>query len=113
MSSSIAGEPARLSFRRLHPPAESPFDQRDDLYYVDKTAGVYRCNKTSRCTLFSTGFGLPVNINFDVRQKHLWVADASGYIDAVDATTGKIVYQKAAEGGPTDPPFGIAPAPGG
>lgn len=88
-------------------------DQRDDLYYVDKTAGIYRCSKTSRCTLFATGFGLPVNINFDVRQKHLWVADASGYIDAVDATTGKIVYQKAAEGGPTDPPFGIAPAPGG
>lgn len=89
------------------------FDQRDNLYYVDKTAGVYRCNKTRQCALFSTGFGLPVNINFDVRGKHLWVADASGYIDAVDATTGKIVYQKAAEGGPTDPPFGIAPAPGG
>ncbi|MGB6644275.1 MAG: hypothetical protein WBE35_04540 [Candidatus Cybelea sp.] len=89
------------------------FDQRGDLYYVDRTVGIYRCNKTSRCTLFSKGFGLPESINFDVRQKYLWVGDASGYIDAVDATTGKIVYQKAAEGGPTDPPFGIAPAPGG
>jgi DNA-binding beta-propeller fold protein YncE len=88
------------------------FDQSDDLYYVDKTAGIYRCKKTSHCSLLPAMFGLPVNINFDMKAKYLWVADASGYIDAVDPTTGTIVYQKAAEGGPTDPPFGIAPAPG-
>jgi DNA-binding beta-propeller fold protein YncE len=89
------------------------FDQSGDLYYVDKTAGIYRCKKTSQCALLPAVFGLPVNINFDLKDKYLWVADASGYIDAVDPTTGAIVYQKAAEGGPTDPPFGIAPAPGG
>jgi DNA-binding beta-propeller fold protein YncE len=89
------------------------FDQGDNLYYIDRVSGIYKCKLTSQCALFSTGFGLPVNVNFDVKQKYLWVADATGYIDAVDATTGQIVYRTQAEGGPTDPPFGIAPAPGG
>jgi hypothetical protein len=87
------------------------FDQRDDLYYVDRTTGIYECKRTSHCRLFATGFGLPVNINFDHKSKYLWVADATGYIDAIDLR-GK-VYRYPAEGGPTNPPFGIAPAPGG
>jgi DNA-binding beta-propeller fold protein YncE len=89
------------------------FDQHGDLYYVDQTSGIYKCKGTSNCVLFATGFGLPVNINFDLKQKHLWVADATGYIDAVDSKTGEILYKTPAIGGPTDPPFGIAPAPGG
>jgi hypothetical protein len=88
------------------------FDQHGNLYYVDRTAGIYKCKRTSQCALFATGFGLPVNINFDARHTHLWVADASGYIDAVDPATGRIVSHTAAEGGSTDPPYGIAPAPG-
>jgi hypothetical protein len=64
--------------------------------------------------LFSkpNSFILPININFDMKQKYLWVADAAGYIDAVDKN-GTVVYTTSAVGGPTDPPFGIAPAPGG
>lgn len=89
------------------------FDQRDDLYYIDQTYGIYKCEGTSNCSQFSNGFGLPMNLNFDHKQKHLWVADASGYIDAVDPTSGKILYTIRAIGGSNDPPFGIAPAPGG
>lgn len=89
------------------------FDQRGDLYYIDQTRGIYKCQRTSNCALFSTGFGLPTNLNFDHKQRHLWVADASGYIDAVDPKTGAILYTLQAVGGPSDPPFGIAPAPGG
>jgi hypothetical protein len=89
------------------------FDQHDDMYYVDQASGVYKCKHASKCTLFATGFGDPVNINFDLKQKHLWVADATGYIDAVDPKTGDIVYKVQAQGGSSNPPFGIAPDPGG
>lgn len=88
------------------------FDQHDDMYYVDQTNGIYKCNGTSNCALFATGFGDPVNINFDHKHKNLWVADATGYIDAVNPKTGAIEYTVKAIGGPTDPPFGIAPEPG-
>ncbi len=92
-------------------------DQHHDLYYVDQTPGmhngVWKCTGKS-CKLFSkpNSFILPININFDMKQKYLWVADAAGYIDAVDKN-GTVVYTTSAVGGPTDPPFGIAPAPGG
>jgi hypothetical protein len=89
------------------------FDQSDDLYYIDQSAGrIYGCNKTSNCKPFRHRFDLPVNLNFDHKDKLLWLADAGGYIYAVDPKTGKIVFTMQA-GGPTNPPFGIAPAPGG
>ncbi|MGA8575199.1 MAG: hypothetical protein WB609_05835 [Candidatus Cybelea sp.] len=89
------------------------FDQHDDLYYVDQTSGIYKCQGTSKCALFANGFGAPENINFDHNHGHLWVADATGYIDAVNPATGAIEYSIEGAGGPHDPPFGIAPAPGG
>jgi DNA-binding beta-propeller fold protein YncE len=88
------------------------FDQHENLYYVDQTDGIHKCNGTSHCTLFSKGFGDPVNVNFDVHGKHLWVADATGYIDAVDSSNGRIVYSTPSYGGSGEAPFGIAPAPG-
>jgi DNA-binding beta-propeller fold protein YncE len=91
------------------------FDQHNDMYYVDQTKGIYKCQGTSNCTLFSTGppYGDPVNINFDLKQKHLWVADATGYIDAVKPRNGQIEYSMPVVGGPSEVPYGIAPAPGG
>lgn len=92
------------------------FDQSDDLYYVDQTTGIYSCKKQSQCGLLVPvgphKLGLPTNINFDHKSKYLWVADATGYIDAVDPQDGSIKYVTQAVGGSTDPPFGIAPAPG-
>jgi DNA-binding beta-propeller fold protein YncE len=88
------------------------FDQKDDLFYIDQEAGIYKCSFTRNCKLFSTGFGDPVNMNFDHKQKLLWVADATGYVDTVDPKTGKIVTSTPV-GGASGPPFGIAPSPGG
>jgi hypothetical protein len=88
------------------------FDQNDNLYYVDQATGIYKCGGASECTLFATGFGDPANINFDHRYQNLWVADASGYIDAIDLVTGEIEYSLEGVGGPSDPPIGVAPAPG-
>ncbi|HKU81378.1 MAG TPA: hypothetical protein VJP76_04335 [Candidatus Tumulicola sp.] len=85
------------------------FDRRGNLYYVDQTSGIYKCAGTNACSLFARGFGDPVNINFDSNEHHLWVADATGYIDAVDRS-GKIVYRKDADGG--EAPYGVAPVPG-
>lgn len=88
------------------------FDRHGNLYYVDQTAGIYKCAGTSNCVLLATGFGDPVNINFDRGERHLWVADATGFIDAVNPNSGAIEYSKPAAGGSADPPFGIAPVPG-
>ncbi len=94
------------------------FDQNENLYYVDQLAGIYKCTGLSQCTLV-TGVGcpgclvMPTNINFDNSSPpNLWVSDAAGYIDALDAA-GSIEYTLQVLGGPTDPPSGIAPAPGG
>ncbi len=89
------------------------FDQQGNLYYVDQSSGIYKCKGTSNCALFATGFGVPLNINFDHKQKHLWVTDLAGYIDVVNPTTGQIESSTPAQGGSSDPPFGIAPEPGG
>src|SRR5581483_2044758 len=83
------------------------FDPAGDLYYVDEGSGIYRCRQTSRCKLFATGFGLPTNINFDHNHKNLWVADATGFIDAVNPKTGEIKSQTMSIDGD---PYGIAPA---
>jgi|SRR5581483_5769200 len=94
------------------------FDSSGDLYYVDQLAGVYRCAGTSAsCALFTPiggvlGLLLPSNINFDDSvPSNLWVADAAGYIDALNVQ-GLIAYLLQTVGGVLDPPFGIAPAPG-
>ena len=88
------------------------FDQKGDLFYLDQTLGLYQCTKLSKCTNVASGFGDPVNINFDQKSKDLWIADATGYIDAFDPKTEQVVYTTASEGGSSDPPFGIAAAPG-
>jgi DNA-binding beta-propeller fold protein YncE len=49
-------------------------------------------------------------MNFDAKEKHLWVADATGYIDAVNPQTGSIKYHTISIDGD---PYGIAPSPGG
>jgi len=90
-------------------PGGMVFDQSGDLYYIDEAGGIYKCVGTSSCKLLAGGFGLPTDLNFDAEQKHLWVADATGYIDAVNPQTGKIELQTLSIDGD---PFGIAPSPG-
>lgn len=85
------------------------FDGSNNLYYVDETSGVYKCQGLSSCKLFASGFGTPVSINFDAGYKHLWVADATGFLDAVNPKTGQIESETASVNGD---PYGIAPSPG-
>ncbi len=87
-------------------------DRQGNLYYIDQPSGIYHCKKTSNCQKFPTVFDLPINMNFDHKDKLLWVAGAGGDIYAVDPKTGAKVFTMQV-GGPTNPPFGIAPAPGG
>jgi DNA-binding beta-propeller fold protein YncE len=93
------------------------FDQSGNLYYVDQLTGIYKCNGPSSCSIFtpivgSGGLVIPTNINFDNgTPPNLWVADAGGYIDAVNVS-GLIVFTLKVIGGIIDPPIGIAPAPG-
>lgn len=86
------------------------FDQSGNLYYIDEALGIYKCQQTSQCKLFPTSFGLPVNLNFDAKQKHLWVADALGLIYAVNPQYGNIELQTISIDGD---PYGVAPSPGG
>jgi hypothetical protein len=93
------------------------FDRSQNLYYVDQLAGLFKCTGTSDCSLLAgigcTGCLLaPADINFDDQTpQNLWVADAAGYLDAV-SLSGLIEYTLELLGGPSDPPIGIAPAPG-
>lgn len=92
------------------------FDRSGNLYYVDQLLGIFKCKGPSSCSIFTPvvlgGLILPANINFDnAKAQNLWVADAAGYIDAVNLQ-GLIEYILDILGGLTDPPIGIAPAPG-
>lgn len=93
------------------------FDQSGNLYYVDQLLGIFKCYGTSSCYPFIGltvgGLVIPANINFDNDSpQNLWVADAAGYIDAV-SLQGLLAYILDIIGGVTNPPIGIAPAPGG
>jgi hypothetical protein len=92
------------------------FDHSGNLYYVDQLAGIFECQGPSSCSPFLLnaldGLVIPSNINFDNGSpQNLWVADAVGHIDAV-SLNGVIGYILDVIGGLTDPPIGIAPAPG-
>jgi DNA-binding beta-propeller fold protein YncE len=88
-------------------------DHGGNLYYLNtQSKAIYKCQKVSHCKSFAKGFSEPINMNFDAHYKNIWVADASGYIYAVSAQDGTIESTTEAKGGPTDPPFGIAPEPG-
>lgn len=92
------------------------FDGSGNLYYVDQLLGIFKCGSSSSCSIFTVvglgGLILPANINFDgSNPQNLWVADAAGYIDAVNLQ-GLIAYILSVLGGITTPPIGIAPALG-
>ncbi len=89
------------------------FDQSDNLYYIDRSYGVYKCQKTSKCLKLVQINGA-INMNFDFKSKDIWVADTTGYITEVVSPGKKDmqVFNFPSEGGAGDPPFGIAPAPG-
>jgi hypothetical protein len=89
------------------------FDKAGNLYYTDQgVETIYKCTGTTNCVSWSTGYGDPLLMHFDAAGKVLWVADSSGYIDAVNPKNGKIIKQNVATGGKSLPPLGVAPVPG-
>lgn len=101
------------------------FDQSGDLYYVDQASGIYQCFKTSNCKLWASnamyGFGQPTNINFDYKEKALWLADAAGYLWGIQLKGHKCTDNLTGKGGTLcvhkyssvdGDPYGIAPEPG-
>jgi hypothetical protein len=90
------------------------FDKAGNLFYTDQLSGsVYKCRKTSHCQALASGFSDPAMINFDAKWKHLWLADTfAAEIYAIDPSSGAILSSTPAEGGASDPPFGVAPGPG-
>jgi hypothetical protein len=89
------------------------FNEANDLFYVDQDAqAVYRCVGNASCHVLASGFGDPWGINFDSGWKHLWLTDLAGTIFALNQKTGAILSSTPAEGGESDPPFGVAAAPG-
>jgi DNA-binding beta-propeller fold protein YncE len=97
-------------------PGGLALDRSGNLYYVDQLLGIFKCTGPFSCNIFTpVGIGgliIPTNINFDnAKAQNLWVADAAGYIDTVNLQ-GLITYILDVLSGVTDPPIGIAPAPG-
>jgi hypothetical protein len=93
-------------------PGGIAFDKKNNLYYTDQAAGIlYRCEGTASCVPITTGFGDPVFVNFDQGWSNLWVADATGYVDAINPLTGAVESVTAGEDGASDPPVGVAAAP--
>lgn len=94
------------------------FDQSGNLYYVDQTSGIYQCKKTANCKNFlglsTPGLVQPYNMNFDYKSKDIWVADLAGYIVEISGLNNpkKLQVMRYADGSPSDPPYGVAPAPG-
>ena len=98
------------------------FDQSGDLFYIDRSGSmpaIVACKKISSkgCTT-NTFYQLlePINLNFEKHDKVLWVADAAGYVDEFSVKVGKptiTFVQQYPVGSSSDPPFGIAPNPGG
>ena len=91
------------------------FDHSGNLYYVDQLLGIFKCQGSS-CTIFAPiilgGLISPANLNFDNSDpQNIWVADAAGYLDAVNFQ-GLVAYILQIIGGITDPPIGVAPVPG-
>jgi DNA-binding beta-propeller fold protein YncE len=89
------------------------FNEANDLFYTDQMAGtVNRCNGHASCHVLASGFSDPWGINFDSGWKHLWLTDvATGSIYALNPKTGAILSTTPG-GTASDPPFGIAAAPG-
>lgn len=93
-------------------------DQSGDLYYIDQTSGIYHCKKTSHCVLLlgltSVGLVQPYNMNFDYKSKDIWVADLAGYITEITGLNNPKELQviRYTDGSASDPPYGVAPAPG-
>ena len=59
-------------------PGGLAFDAEDNLWYVDRKAGLFECQKQRSCTLVASGFIDPYMIKFDQHGSYLYLSD-TGY----------------------------------
>jgi hypothetical protein len=116
--SGCAGSPIAIVSGK-HSLAGMAFDKRNNLFYiVDVNTthhDIFKCKGTAECRPLATHFFEPVMINFDNRWGFLWVDDAGvlegPLIESINPKNGHVISSFRA-GSTTDPPFGIAHAPG-
>jgi hypothetical protein len=116
--SGCAGSPIAIVSGK-HSLAGMAFDKRNNLFYiVDVNTthhDIFKCKGTAECRALATHFFEPVMINFDNRWGFLWVDDAGvlegPLIESINPKNGHVISSFRA-GSTTDPPFGIAHAPG-
>lgn len=96
------------------------FDGNDNLYFTDlgpDTQGVYKCVGTNGCALAYGQFFGPIYLNFNLGFRDLFVSalgtSSGGFeVAEIDVATGQIVQTFTAGFNPSNPPIGVAPAPG-
>lgn len=91
-------------------------DKTNDLFYVDDTArAIFRCKGTAHCSVLAMYFSKPLIVNFDRQGRFIWLDDVGvlegPLIESLDPKSGAVVSSFRA-GSTTDPPFGVAHAPG-
>jgi hypothetical protein len=93
------------------------FDGSGNLWYTSfsslKGAGIYRCKGVGKCRIAFDQFQDAVYINFSHDFHDLWVDDrGSAALYEVDVKTGQIVEQITEGLSGSNPPVGVAAAPG-
>jgi len=103
-----------------HALAGMAFDRANNLYYVVYLSGsanhdIFKCKGTIHCRVLGSHFVGPLIINFDNKWDFLWIDDVGGpegpLIESINPKTGYVTSSFRA-GSSTDPPFGVAHAPG-
>ena len=116
--SGCAGSPITIVSGK-HSLGGMAFDKGNNLFYVVDVSmnhhDIFKCKGTAECRPLTTHFFEPVMINFDNHWGFLWVDDAGvlegPLIESINPKNGHVISSFRA-GSSTDPPFGIAHAPG-
>ena len=96
------------------------FDGSGNLYYSvfaeSRNNGVYRCSGLSSCSLFFEA-AAPEYLNFSQNFQDLWISVPGGgspgnALYEIDVASGKVVQEITAGLTPSNPPTGVAAAPG-
>jgi hypothetical protein len=70
-------------------PGGVAFDSKHDLWYVDRTAGLFECRGVKLCKLVASGFVDPFLIKFDAHSEDLYLMDTAYGIYKITGTQGR------------------------
>jgi hypothetical protein len=116
--SACAGSPVTIASGN-HALRGMAFDKGNNLFYIVDVStihhDIFKCRGTSHCGRLATDFAKPVMLSFDDKWGFLWTDDAGvlegPLLESINPRNGHVVSSFRA-GSSTDPPFGIAHAPG-